>query len=274
MPKYNNKTINSPDNGYRGAMPDEIYEAREARSLIEEASRMLTKNEAKVLKMRFGLEDEEEHTLAEIGKQLGLTRERIRQIEALALRKLKHPARNRRLRSLVEPIQEAMEEEKKDEEKIIEFPTNFNIVLITTNINEELIRYFAEHPKDMKTMNRRLLEEMIAELFIGFGYEVELTKQTRDGGKDIIAIRDSEVAEKFIIEAKRPKPGNPVGIVPVRALYGVKSDEGATKAILATTTHFTRDATMFFERHKWELEPKDYGGLMEWIKQYLKLKGK
>ena len=70
-----------------------------------------------------------------------------------------------------------------------------------------------------------------------------------------------------------PKAWNPVGIVPVRALYGVKSDEGATKAILATTTHFTRDATMFFERHKWELEQKDYEGIMEWINEYLKIKG-
>ena len=254
--------------------PETIYEAIELRSLINEALKSLTEREAKVLKMRFGLGGTgDEYTLAEIGKQFGLTRERIRQIEALALRKLKHPARSRRLRSLVEPIQEAMEEEKKDEEKIIECPTNFNIGLITTNVTEELIRYFAEHPKEMKTMNSRRLEEMIAELFIGFGYEVELTKQTRDGGKDIIAIKDSEVAEKFIIEAKRPKPGKPVGIVPVRALYGVKSDEGATKAILATTTHFTRDATMFFERHKWELEQKDYDGIMEWINEYLKIKG-
>ncbi len=273
MPKYNNKTINTPYNGHRQAMPDEIYQAIEVRSLIEKAFITLEEKEAKVLKMRFGLDDGEEHTLAEIGKQLGLTRERIRQIETKALRKLKHPTRSRRLISSVEQIQEAMEEEKKDEEKIIEFPTNFNIGLITTNVTEELIRYFAEHPKEMKTMNSRRLEEMIAELFIGFGYEVELTKQTRDGGKDIIAIKDSEVAEKFIIEAKRPKPGNPVGIVPVRALYGLKSDEGVTKAILATTTHFTKDALMFFERHKWELEQKDYEGIMEWINEYLKIKG-
>ncbi|MFX0211950.1 MAG: restriction endonuclease [Candidatus Hodarchaeota archaeon] len=256
-----------------GSVADEIYEAIKLRSLIDEALNSLTEKEALVLRLRFGLGKEREHTLAEIGKQLYLSAERIRQIEVLALRKLKHPIGSRKLKRLVEPIQERMEERKKDEEKIIEFPTDFNIGLITTNITEELIRYFAEHPDEMKTMNPRRLEEMIAELFIGFGYEVELTKQTRDGGRDVIAIKDSEVAEKFIIEAKRPKPGKPVGIVPVRALYGVKSDEKATKAILATTTHFTRDAIMFFKRHIWELEQKDYDGIMQWIKQYLKQKG-
>jgi len=254
-------------------LPETIYKAIELRSLIEETFKQLKENEAIVLKMRFGLEDGIEHTLAETGQQLGLTAERIRQIEAVALRKLKHPSRSRRLRSLVEQIQEAMEEEEKDKEKIIEFSTDLDIGLITTKADERLIHYFSEHPEEMKTMNRRLFEEMIAELFSGFGYEVELTKQTRDGGIDIFAIKHSDVSVKYIIQAKRPKPEKPVGVDPVRALYGVKGDERATKAIFATTTHFTRDATMFFEKHKWELEQKDYEGIMEWINEYLKIKG-
>jgi len=253
--------------------PETIYEAIELRSLINEALKSLTEKEALVLKMRFGLEDGTEHTLAEIGQQFKLTPERVRQIEAIALRKLQHPSRRRKLKSLVEPIQEVMEEEKKDAEKIIEFPTDLGIGLITTNVDEHLIRYFSEHPEEIKTMNRRLFEEMIAELFKGFGYEVELTKQTRDGGIDIIAIKDLEVSVKYIIQAKRPTLEKPVGIDPVRALYGVKSDEKATKAILATTTYFTRDANLFFERHEWELEPRDYEGIMKWIKQYLKQRG-
>jgi len=56
----------------------------------------------------------------------------------------------------------------------------------------------------------------------------------------------------------------------VRELYGVKCDERATKAILATTAFFSKDALLFFENHKWELEPKDYTGLMTWIRAYLK----
>ena len=66
---------------------------------IEEALKSLTDREGRVLKMRFGLGDGNEHTLEEVGQQFKVTRERIRQIEAKALRKLKHPSRSRKLRS-------------------------------------------------------------------------------------------------------------------------------------------------------------------------------
>lgn len=69
------------------------------REQIENALKTLTEREAKVLKMRFGLGDGNEHTLEEVGQQFKVTRERIRQIEAKALRKLKHPSRSRKLRS-------------------------------------------------------------------------------------------------------------------------------------------------------------------------------
>lgn len=69
------------------------------REQIENALKTLTEREAKVLKMRFGLGDGNEHTLEEVGQQFKVTRERIRQIEAKALRKLKHPSRSRKLKS-------------------------------------------------------------------------------------------------------------------------------------------------------------------------------
>jgi len=69
------------------------------REQIEEALKTLTEREAKVLKMRFGLGDGNEHTLEEVGQQFKVTRERIRQIEAKALRKLKHPTRSKKLKS-------------------------------------------------------------------------------------------------------------------------------------------------------------------------------
>ncbi|HPU11783.1 MAG TPA: sigma factor-like helix-turn-helix DNA-binding protein, partial [Ottowia sp.] len=58
--------------------------------------------EAKVLRMRFGIEMSTDHTLEEVGKQFDVTRERIRQIEAKALRKLKHPSRSDKLRSFID----------------------------------------------------------------------------------------------------------------------------------------------------------------------------
>jgi RNA polymerase primary sigma factor len=72
------------------------------REQIEEALKSLTEREAKVLRMRFGLGDGNEHTLEEVGQQFKVTRERIRQIEAKALRKLKHPTRSRKLKSFTD----------------------------------------------------------------------------------------------------------------------------------------------------------------------------
>jgi RNA polymerase primary sigma factor len=68
--------------------------------------RTLTPREERVIKMRFGLEDGSEHTLEEVGQSFQVTRERIRQIEAKALRKLRHPSRSRKLRAFVDGVKE------------------------------------------------------------------------------------------------------------------------------------------------------------------------
>jgi RNA polymerase primary sigma factor len=68
--------------------------------------RTLTPREEKVIKMRFGLEDGSEHTLEEVGQSFAVTRERIRQIEAKALRKLRHPSRSRKLRAFMDGVRD------------------------------------------------------------------------------------------------------------------------------------------------------------------------
>ncbi len=68
------------------------------REQLEEVMKTLTPREAKVLKLRFGLEDGKSRTLEEVGKEFHVTRERIRQIEAKALRKLRHPSRSKKLK--------------------------------------------------------------------------------------------------------------------------------------------------------------------------------
>ena len=62
----------------------------------------LTPREEKVLRMRFGIGEKSDHTLEEVGQDFEVTRERIRQIEAKALRKLRHPSRSKQLRSFIE----------------------------------------------------------------------------------------------------------------------------------------------------------------------------
>ena len=70
--------------------------------MTEQVLNTLTPREERIIKMRFGLEDGTEHTLEQVGQNFGVTRERIRQIEAKALRKLRHPSRNSRLRAFFE----------------------------------------------------------------------------------------------------------------------------------------------------------------------------
>jgi RNA polymerase primary sigma factor len=74
------------------------------RDVVKDILDGLTPREAKVLRMRFGIEMTSDHTLEEVGKQFDVTRERIRQIEAKALRKLKHPSRSDKLRSFIDTI--------------------------------------------------------------------------------------------------------------------------------------------------------------------------
>lgn len=121
-------------------------------------------------------------------------------------------------------------------------------------------------------MEHRAFERLVAELFDGFGYDVELTKRTRDGGKDIIAVKKREVDVRLLIECRRPDAGKHVPVHFVRELLGVKVHERATKGILATTSYFTKDAKELFDQHRWELEPRDRDGIREWMEMYLRLK--
>jgi RNA polymerase primary sigma factor len=79
--------------------------AAEHRDLSEQTRKVLatlTPREEKILRLRFGIDEKADHTLEEVGQSFVLTRERIRQIEATALRKLRHPSRSRGLRSFVQ----------------------------------------------------------------------------------------------------------------------------------------------------------------------------
>jgi RNA polymerase primary sigma factor len=82
--------------------PQDAADSEGRSETVREMLNTLTPREAKVLRMRFGLSMNTDHTLEEVGKQFDVTRERIRQIEAKALRKLRHPSRAERLKSFLD----------------------------------------------------------------------------------------------------------------------------------------------------------------------------
>ena len=103
-------TIGDDEDSHLGDFIEDVaiestMQAATAEGLREATRRILsslTAREAKVLRMRFGIDMNTDHTLEEVGKQFDVTRERIRQIEAKALRKLRQPSRSEDLRSFLE----------------------------------------------------------------------------------------------------------------------------------------------------------------------------
>jgi RNA polymerase sigma factor, sigma-70 family len=82
--------------------PSDTVASNDLKERVREVLKTLTPREEKVLKMRFGIDVASEHTLEEVGKDFSVTRERIRQIEVKAIKKLRHPSRSKKLKSFIE----------------------------------------------------------------------------------------------------------------------------------------------------------------------------
>ncbi len=138
-------------------------------------------------------------------------------------------------------------------------------VLQTTVEVQRLLTRQYDRPESLLQLTERQFEVLIAEIFETLNYTVELTSWTRDGGYDIIAVCERELKLRVLIECKRYTPPHKVTVGVVRTLYGVKSHEKATKAVLATTSYLTRPAAEFVDMHRWELEARDAEGIIKWI---------
>ncbi len=139
---------------------------------------------------------------------------------------------------------------------------------IFIEVSSKIAEGFVDNPQSLYSVDPRFFEELVGTVFSKMGYEVCLTQRTRDGGRDILAIGNpGNIMLKHIIECKRYKKERKVSVSQVRELYGVKISEGASKAIIATTSGFTKDAVAFAEKHTWELQLIDYRELLSLIKR-------
>lgn len=117
----------------------------------------------------------------------------------------------------------------------------------------ELVSHLQHAPELLRKISPREFEEVVAELFRSKGFMVDLTKRTRDGGKDIIAIHTDVfgIKNKYFIECKHNADSNKINVDVVRKLHGVKNTkDGPNKTIVATTSTFTADARKFVEPAK------------------------
>jgi CheY-like chemotaxis protein len=149
-----------------------------------------------------------------------------------------------------------------------QLPVSPEIIVVGSGFIKLLDDVLRDPSQLRRLMPSREFEELIAWLWNKLGYEVELTARTRDGGRDIIAIRKAETYDRVLIECKRYAPENKVGVGLVRSLYGVLESEKATKAVLTTTSTFTEDAKIFLEHNKWRLEGHDFDRIVDWLRKF------
>lgn len=143
----------------------------------------------------------------------------------------------------------------------IDFETLKNSLIFDKSVNT-----IFNSPELLKSTSPKRFEEIVGELFLKYGYDVEHIGKTGDGGVDLIAIENRNIVNtKLLIQCKRYR--NKVGVAPVRELYGVKEDLGASKAVLVTTSEFTKGAKGFAEKNCWEMELIDYKKLLKLFKE-------
>jgi hypothetical protein len=168
-------------------------------------------------------------------------------------------------------IQEYVEQLQISEPVVLFAPAapRIHIPQLIVSAQTSLFDMIKRDPDAVFGVGSREFEEMVAEIFAKRGYVVQLTQATRDGGRDIIAVREEmDIRNKYLIECKRYAPHRKVSIGVVQRLFGVKISEGATKAILATTSGFSAPAQAFASQHVWDLELKGYDTIMKWIREY------
>lgn len=141
-------------------------------------------------------------------------------------------------------------------------------IIQLTHINHAFVQKLLAFPKILYQLSPRDFEKLVAEILAGLGYEVTLTAQTRDGGHDVIAIENKVFNAMHLIECKRYSDKRKVGISAVQRLHGVVTGKMATSGILVTTSWLSPEAEKFIDEHKWQLNKRDYDGLLEWLRMY------
>ena len=140
---------------------------------------------------------------------------------------------------------------------------------IIVSANEKLVTSLKKQPSDLHKLSPRDFEKLLSELLRDMGWEVELTKQTRDGGSDILAYLNTDIGRLLcLVEAKHYREDRKIGVDLVRTLYGTLCDAQANSAMLVTSSSFTSDAKEFQQKHKYQLTLRDYADVVTWILKY------
>lgn len=142
-------------------------------------------------------------------------------------------------------------------------------VLQIVNVYDELKRYLARHPEKLYELSSRSFEELVADILIDFGFDVELTSSTRDGGRDMLAYFRNPITEFLtFVECKKWAYERPVGIDVVQRVFGVLQGHRANKSLIVTTSRFSRDALSEQKRYETLMDLKNYEDIKTWLSKY------
>ncbi len=139
-------------------------------------------------------------------------------------------------------------------------------IIVISPINKRILDYLLSNPQELYNLSSENFEIVMAEIYAKLGYNVERTKATHDGGKDII-IRKSESLGNFIyyVECKKYSPRNHIGVGLVKEFLGTINTDKINGGIIATTSFFSLDAKKFIFDNKYDciIQMHDYNKIME-----------
>lgn len=159
-------------------------------------------------------------------------------------------------------------EDDYEDDKLIVNPKQI-ILDESYRIKDLLFEIYLNNEKLYK-ISPREFEKVIAELLNNNGFDVELTKQTRDNGYDILALKyvDNLSPIKYLVECKRFRKDRKIGVDIVRSFKEVLQTEHANKGLIVTSSYFTKDAIKKQKETPYLLDYKDKDELMTWVKNY------
>jgi HJR/Mrr/RecB family endonuclease len=133
-------------------------------------------------------------------------------------------------------------------------------------VNQRLLDRIGRKPEAIRHLTPRQFEELVAELYEERGYQVQLTQQTRDGGKDLIIMNRSDIGNFMIYaECKHYAPNRPVGVSVVSDLVGRMNADRATAGMVITSSYFSPDAKVFQSKFEHQMSLIDFAKLSSMI---------
>ena len=134
-------------------------------------------------------------------------------------------------------------------------------IITVAPINDEVLRYLKENPEEWFKLTGGQFEMVMQEIYSRLGYQVERTKATRDGGKDLIIRKNEPVGDLiYYVECKKYAPNRPIGVGIVREFKCTIDTDSVNGGIIATTSHFAKGARNFILNNNFDCKVKMHDG--------------